>query len=54
MRPRLRIMGGRKRCRISVLALEQSSKAFRFSVLSPPISQMSMETEAQKEEGRGA
>lgn len=53
MQPRLRIMGGRKGCRLSILALGQSSKALRFGALSPPISQVSMETEARKEEERG-
>lgn len=43
-------MGGRKGCRLSILALGQSSKALRFGALSPPISQVSMETEARKEE----
>lgn len=50
VQPRLRIMGGRKGCRLSILALGQSSKALRFGALSPPISQVSMETEARKEE----
>lgn len=56
VQPRLRIMGGRKGCRLSILALGQSSKALRFGALSPPISQVSMETEARKEEegGRGS
>lgn len=53
VQPRLRIMGGRKGCRLSILALGQSSKALRFGALSPPISQVSMETEARKEEEGG-
>lgn len=47
MQPRLRTVDRRKRRRISILVLEQPPKTLWFSALSPPMSQMSAETEAQ-------